>query len=154
MEQNRPTNLFQTIRVYFDGECPFCSRYAFYQSLSSLADKFEVVDMRSPETAQAMNDLIEAGINPGDGVVVQIQGLGDKGFSTTQGAKAMKTLAALDNSGRVGAFALQLFKVNWIGKAMFPILKSGRFLLLRAMGIRLSPFESNTANIQSNKGPR
>lgn len=137
---------FKVFRIFYDGECPFCTRYATYQKLAQISEEIHVLDMRADDNREAILQLIEEGLNPNNGVVVQTLSSPEEGFVTRQGAEAMKFLASLDNSGRFGARVLSVFRIRWAGRFLFPILRFGRLLLLKVMGVRLSAFDSGTSH--------
>jgi predicted DCC family thiol-disulfide oxidoreductase YuxK len=74
------------LAVYYDGECPFCSRYVLMLRLHRAA-AVRLVDLReAPEERQALS---AAGFDVDQGMVVDLAG------RRTRGAQAVATLASL-----------------------------------------------------------
>jgi len=146
------SKILHTVRVFYDGECPFCSRYAEYQKLSDMTERLELLDMRSSENLRAVAELNMSGFSPGDGIIVQIQETPRNGLVTLQGADAMKALAVLDHSGRLGSYILSVFKIGWLARVVYPALKFGRLVTLKVLKISLSPLSlgHDTSSIRAN----
>lgn len=103
------------LRIVYDGECPFCSRYV---QLVRLREEFEVelVDARrEPEKAKRY------GLDLNEGMIVDLDG------QVHHGAEAVWLLSTL--SRRPG-----LFSRRPIAEALYPVLRLGRRLTLRALG--------------------
>lgn len=60
------------IRVFYDGECPFCSRYVQMMRLQR-SDDVQLIDLRQNDAWR--EDLLAAGFNLDGGMVVEDRGL-------------------------------------------------------------------------------
>lgn len=114
------------ISIYYDGECPFCTRYVQMLRLQRTA-KVELIDLRTaPDKVAEFN---QAGYNLDDGMVVQTEG------RDLHGSDAVSYLAALstpsDLLNRLNKTALS----NPVAAAiLYPLLRAGRWLVLFLLG--------------------
>jgi predicted DCC family thiol-disulfide oxidoreductase YuxK len=122
-----------SVRVIYDGACPFCDDYVRYQRLRAATDKLELVDARSrPEI------LAEHAISPAeleDGMVVVSNG------RLLRGADAMHELALLSEPPAkpwVRAVAV-VSQSRGLARAAYPFLKVGRRIALFFLGVPRFP---------------
>jgi predicted DCC family thiol-disulfide oxidoreductase YuxK len=116
-----------SIAIIYDGECPVCSRYVRYLRLRDAGGGLEMIDARrgGPEVAAAR----ARGLVLDEGFVLRV---GDQYF---HGADAMNRLALM--STPVGAFNRlnhALFRNPRASRLSYPVLRTGRNLLLRLLG--------------------
>jgi predicted DCC family thiol-disulfide oxidoreductase YuxK len=103
------------LRVVYDGQCPFCSRYVELVRLKQQYD-VELVDARqNPDTAE------NYGLDLNEGMIADLDG------KVHHGADAVWLLSML--SERPG-----LLSRRRIAKALYPWLRRGRRLTLRILG--------------------
>jgi predicted DCC family thiol-disulfide oxidoreductase YuxK len=103
------------LRIVYDGECPFCSRYAAYQRLRE-EYIVELVDARAePELAG------NYGLDLNEGMIVDLDG------QVHHGADAVRLLAQL--SQRPG-----LLRHERVARALYPLLRFGRNVTLKILG--------------------
>ncbi|MCC5979614.1 MAG: DUF393 domain-containing protein [Salinarimonas sp.] len=103
------------LRIIYDGECPFCSRYAAYQRLRE-EYTVRLVDAREePELADSY------GLDLNEGMIVDLEG------RIHFGADAVCLLSRL--SQRPG-----LLRHERVAKALYPFLRFGRNMTLRFLG--------------------
>jgi len=113
----------RSVRIVYDGACPFCSRYV---RLVRLREQFavELVDARQePERAGAY------GLDLNEGMIVDVDGVPHHGDA------AVWILSTI--SSRVGLWNRMLAALlSSPGRAKFfyPILRLGRGMTLRALG--------------------
>jgi predicted DCC family thiol-disulfide oxidoreductase YuxK len=119
-----------SLAVYYDGECPFCSRYVTAMRLRNAIGQVQLVDLRT--NAQARRRFAETGLNVNEGMVVEYGG------RVYFGADAIALLASL--SSPVGTFNRLngfLLRSPSIARVVYPLLKAGRrfalFLLRRKL---------------------
>lgn len=122
------------VTVYFDGECPFCTRYARFQKAQALGAKISLIDLRLTEQG-LRQELLNKGIEIEKGVVVRISnGFEDLFF---QGSEAMGILSNLDGRATFFSILLRIMRYPRIARLIYPVLKFGRNLTLFLM--RRSP---------------
>ncbi|MGB5216242.1 MAG: DCC1-like thiol-disulfide oxidoreductase family protein [Anderseniella sp.] len=115
------------IILVYDGDCPVCRNYTQHLSIKQAAGTFELLNARdSPPILQEINAL---NLDMDQGFVLKI---GDQFY---HGADAIHTLALL--STRTGVFNrlnFLVFKSKTLSRVLYPILKTGRALLLALLG--------------------
>ena len=88
-----------TLRIHYDGECPFCTRYVQYLRIKQSVGNAELIDLRQePEQRARFRDQ---GLDPDKGMIVEYGG------RTYGGADAMNILTGL--STPAGLFAFGVF---------------------------------------------
>ena len=116
------------LRVVYDGDCPFCTRYT---ALVTLREAFEVslVDTRAePEVAQA---YAARGYDVNEGMIVELEG------SVHFGADAVCLLSELSDGIGLGNRLLSaLLRNRRFAHAVYPALRLGRAATLAALGRR------------------
>ncbi|HSP24134.1 MAG TPA: DCC1-like thiol-disulfide oxidoreductase family protein [Saliniramus sp.] len=104
-----------SLRIVYDGDCPFCSRYVALMRLRE-RHKVELVDARrEPEKAQAY------GLDLNEGMIVDLDG------AVHHGARAVALLSRL--SRRPGPLAS-----DRLAALAYPVMRAGRNLTLRLLG--------------------
>ena len=118
-----------SIILVYDGDCPVCRNYTRHLSIRKAAGTFELVNARdNPPIVQEIN---AAQLDLDEGFVLKI---GDRFF---HGSDAIHRLALL--STRTGVFNRMnflVFKSKTLSYFLYPLLKSGRALLLGMLGKR------------------
>ncbi len=113
--------------LVYDGDCPVCRNYTRHLSIRQAAGTFELLDAR--DNPPIMQEINAARIDMDDGFVLKI---GDRLY---HGADAIHALALL--STRTGIFNrvnFLIFKSKTLSRLLYPVLKSGRALLLAMLG--------------------
>lgn len=114
------------IRVFYDGECPFCSRYVQMMRLQR-SDEVQLIDLRQNDTLR--EDLLAAGFNLDGGMVVEDRGV------RYAGDKAVAYIASLTTpSDAFNRLNRWLFSMPVVASLLYPVLRSGRWLVLFLMG--------------------
>lgn len=128
------------VALYYDGECPFCQRYAKLQQLQEAVGQVQLVDLR--HTLDAVERIRSLGFDPDKGMIVESEGR----FYT--GADALHWLA-LHTTGNNGWNRLlnRLFQSKMLSGVTYPLLRAGRNLVLLALD--RTPIESSSAVEQS-----
>ena len=124
----------QTDRVWlvYDGECPMCNNYAQYLRLQETVGEFVPVDARQggpivEEVRRLPHDL-------NDGMVVKI---GDRHYV---GHEALHVLALLSTDhGAFNKFNRLAFSSPLISRFTYPLMKAGRWVLLKLKGVAPIP---------------
>ena len=115
------------VSLIYDGECPFCSRFARYTRLKKTLSTMRLINAREggPEVDQA----VARGLVLDEGMVLVI------GSAYYHGDACLNRLALMssesDPINRLNAF---LFRSPTISRLAYPILRSGRNLVLRLLG--------------------
>ncbi len=115
------------ITIVYDGECPFCSRYIGVLRLRDVAGPVRLIDARSGDAAAAR--FQQMGFDLNDGMVVEYAG------RVHHGADGLHLLAMLSTaSGTFNKLNATVFRSTAASKLLYPALRAGRNLTLRALG--------------------
>ncbi len=109
--------------LFYDGECPFCSRYSELIKARDRLGQFDIISLREDQTsAQEFRDL---GLDLEQGFVFRLNG------QIHHGAEAMHILALTTQQ------ADPILKLNhWFfgerisAKCLYPVLRFGRWIAL------------------------
>jgi predicted DCC family thiol-disulfide oxidoreductase YuxK len=123
-----------SIKIFYDGDCPFCTSYARFNRLSAEADIVQITNLRELPKEELL-EFANSGFNPENGILLVLAN--GSQTHTFQGAEAMAMLSTLDNRKSVLAMILRVMRVSWAAKLLYPLLWAGRLVLLRLM--RISP---------------
>jgi predicted DCC family thiol-disulfide oxidoreductase YuxK len=117
------------LTVYYDGECPFCTRYVRMLRLAKSAE-VTLVDLR---TCPATRDELQAeGFDVDSGMVVEVDG------RKVGGADAVNTLALLSTpSDWVNRLNRALLSSPGLARILYPFLRMGRWVSLFLLGREL-----------------
>lgn len=112
-----------SLRIVYDGDCPFCSRYV---RLVRLRENFvvDLVDARQyPELAQSY------GLDLNEGMIADLDG------SVHHGAEAVWLLSTLSSqSGFVNRWMATVFSTKLLARIAYPAMRCGRNLTLGILG--------------------
>lgn len=113
--------------VVYDGECPFCSNYVRLMALRRLTGSVELVDARSGDPRVA--DLWAKGYDLNEGMAAIYGG------TVYYGSDALALISGIVGDGGIARRALSLL-LRDPGRArlLYPAMKTGRRLALRALG--------------------
>jgi predicted DCC family thiol-disulfide oxidoreductase YuxK len=116
--------------VVYDGECPFCRNYMRLMALRRAAGPVELVDARTP--APAVNELVQLGYDLNEGMIAVF------GRSIYYGTDAVVLLSSLASErGWVGRLVAFLLRNPRRARLLYPIMKLGRRIVLKSLGIPL-----------------
>lgn len=117
----------QTINIFYDGECPFCSRYVRYLNLKNSLGQPHLVNVRhDPEAFAALR---ARGFDIDKAMVVQV------GAQYYAGARALHVLAGM--STRADWFNKingVIFSIGWLATLFYPLMALGRNVTLAMLG--------------------
>ncbi|MEM8551515.1 MAG: DCC1-like thiol-disulfide oxidoreductase family protein [Pseudomonadota bacterium] len=117
------------IEVLYDGECPFCARFADMVAIRRNGGDVQLVNAR--EVPERVRALAERGVSIDDGMVVTMGG------REYFGPDAMTALAqAADDGGVFSRLNRWVFGARWRARLFYPPMVLGRKLVLRMMGRR------------------
>ncbi|MGE0499735.1 MAG: DUF393 domain-containing protein [Rhizobiaceae bacterium] len=115
------------VAVYYDGDCPFCSRYVQYLRLKDAVTRLHLVDVRTD--GESRRRLTNAGLDLDNGMVAEIGG------RTYHGADAMHALSLLAGpSGWVNRLLASVFASRPLAVIAYPVLRAGRSVVLDLLG--------------------
>ena len=122
-----------SVRIVYDGACPYCSDYVSYQRLRDAVDHVELIDARADPAV--LGELSISHDQLEDGFVVLIDG------ERYAGGDAMHRLAGL--SGPPGKWWVRLVAATsrWrpLARFLYPFLVRGRRVALARLGIPRFP---------------
>lgn len=114
------------ISIYYDGECPFCTRYVQMVRLQRTAS-VQLVDLR--ENVALRRELSEAGFDLDGGMVVE------DGSARYGGDKAVAYIASLTTpSDWFNRLNRWVFSKPALAATLYPVLRAGRWFVLFLMG--------------------
>jgi predicted DCC family thiol-disulfide oxidoreductase YuxK len=121
--------------IYYDGDCPFCSRYVRYVRLRDAVGGVHLIDLRGNEKERER--LATDGWNLDQGMVVEFEG------HTYGGSDAVHMLALLSSaSDRFNRFNRALLSSRIGARMLYPLLRMGRGVTLLALD--RAPIEADT----------
>jgi predicted DCC family thiol-disulfide oxidoreductase YuxK len=112
--------------LYYDGDCPICSRYRDYVAIRQVYD-LELRDARQHLTE--VRALADRGFDINTGMILVTPD------GTLQGANAVVAMRAFTKGRGVGDGAFRLLlKAPWLVRFGYPFARGLRHLLLKATG--------------------
>ena len=116
-----------TISVFYDGDCPFCSKYMSMIRLKETLGEVKLVDLRV--NSNVKDELLSQGFNLDKGMVVDIDG------RRVDGADAVNQLALLSTpSNGFNRFNKMVMSSPLLAACLYPFLRAGRWLVLFFLG--------------------
>ncbi|MEO0871885.1 MAG: DCC1-like thiol-disulfide oxidoreductase family protein, partial [Pseudomonadota bacterium] len=110
------------ISVYYDGECPFCTKYVRMVRLQR-ADEVRLVNLREDEDLRAR--FAAEGFDLDGGMVVDDRG------TRFSGDKAVAYMAALSTpSDAFNRLNRWIFSNATLAAALYPLMRAGRWVAL------------------------
>lgn len=116
-------------KIFYDGECPFCTRYVGLINLREAVGPVDLVDLR--ENADLRDTLSDEGFDLDQGMVVEIDGKRVGGADATHALATMST-----SSGVFNRLNRAVFSMPAVSALVYPVLRSGRWFTLFLMGRR------------------
>ncbi len=111
------------VRVFYDGDCPFCAGYVRMTRLRQAAGPVELVDLRTDAEARAR--WTAAGLDPDRGIIVETEG------RTFFGADAMAAISAMSSPvGALNRLTAGILARPRLATLLYPLLRAGRSLTL------------------------
>ena len=119
-----------TAKIYYDGECPFCSRYVTLVRLRHTVGDVKLINLRD---VPAKRDALSAeGFDLDQGMVVDIDG------RRVGGGEAVNLLAGMSTSSDLfNRLNRAIFGNRYLSGLIYPVLRTGRWLTLFLMGRRV-----------------
>lgn len=114
--------------LIYDGECPFCSNFVRLARLRETLGPIHLVNAR--DEGPELKDATKHGYTIDDGMVLFLDG------QYFHGAECMNKLALLSSRSSVfNKIVLSIFRMPTLARFLYPILKAGRNLTIRLLGI-------------------
>ncbi len=113
--------------IVYDGECPFCTRYARLVTLRRAVGSVTLLDAR--EGGPLVSRLAAKGYDLDEGMVLLYGG------ETYHGSDCMHMLALLSGGGgAVNRLCAAIFRRPGTARRLYPVLRAGRNAVLRLLG--------------------
>ena len=115
------------LKIYYDGDCYFCSNYVHLLQLRDVVGEVELVSLR--ETSDDVRRILDKGYNVNTGYVVEHEGKiyhGSDAFAYLNGL--------LDSRNWLNRVLHTVGKHRFIAFSLYPLLVVGRYLLLFLQG--------------------
>ena len=117
----------KTLSIFYDGQCPVCTRYVHYYRLNDGNVTVSLVNMREDPGKVAEFQAMGYDVNKGRIVVLDDE--------TYHGEEAVHVLALLSTPlGFFNRTNRWVFSRRWLAKLLYPVLVGGRNLLLLMLG--------------------
>ena len=115
------------ILVVYDKQCPACDYYCNLVRIRESVGRLILVDAR--DNGPIMEEITAAGLDIDQGMVVKV------GTQLYYGADAIHVLALMGtNKGLFNRMAYWAFRSRAVSKVFYPLLRTCRNLLLKALG--------------------
>lgn len=115
------------ILLVYDKQCPACDYYCNLVRIRESVGRLVLVDAR--DGGPIMEEITAAGLDIDQGMVVKVGG------SLYYGSDAIHALALMGtNSGVFNRLAYWSFRYRPLARALYPILRACRNLLLKSLG--------------------
>jgi predicted DCC family thiol-disulfide oxidoreductase YuxK len=120
-------NTAREVLVVYDKQCPACDYYCNLVRIKDSIERLVLVDAR--DRGPVMDEITAKGLDIDQGMVVKI------GHELYYGSDAIHVLALMgSNQGFFNRMAYWSFRSRTMSKILYPVLKSCRNLLLKALG--------------------
>lgn len=114
-------------RLIYDGDCPFCSKYAALVRFRAAAGPVDILNAR--ERPEIVKEMAARGVNLDKGMALDLDG------TLYHGSDALNRIALMSTgSGLFNAFTASVFKSKTLSKTMYPVLKAARRVALCLKG--------------------
>jgi len=119
--------------LIYDGECPFCSRYARLTRLRDAVGGLRLINAR--DRTSEVDAAIAAGFTFDDGMLLHLDG------QYHHGADCLNRLALLSSRSTLfNRWTYAMFRSPRAARLMYPVLRAGRNAVLRLLGRRRLEF--------------
>jgi predicted DCC family thiol-disulfide oxidoreductase YuxK len=117
----------EEILLVYDRECPACNAYCQVVRIRESVGDLRVVDAR--ESSEVLDEITAQGLNIDQGMVLKMEG------QFYYGADAIHALALIGSRlGTLNRLNYWIFKSKTVSRALYPLLKASRNLLLKILG--------------------
>lgn len=116
-------------RIIYDGDCPFCSSYVGLLRLRETFGEVELINAR--ESQELVEELAAQNMNLDDGMVLVLNG---EYFHGSECIHRLALLATASNTfNRINRL---IFERKGLAAILYPILRAGRNLSLKILGVK------------------
>ena len=113
--------------IYYDGDCPFCSRYVDYVRFAENVGDIALVDLRS--ATDHVHRLKALNYNLDEGMILEVDG------TLYHGSEAIHQISLISNRGNFfNKLNYFLFRNKVTSKTLYPVLRAIRNLTLKILG--------------------
>jgi len=117
----------EEILLVYDRECPACNAYCQVVRIRESVGDLRIVDAR--ESSEVLDEITAQGLNIDQGMVLKMEG------QFYYGADAIHALALIGSRlGTLNRLNYWIFKSKTVSRALYPLLKASRNLLLKILG--------------------
>ncbi len=117
------------IKIFYDGECPFCTNYTQLLELKKSVGEVQLIDLRIDSNEHYVEKFTNSGLDVDQGMVVEYL---EKQY---YGAKAINVLAELSSGAtKTSAVYGALFSNRIVSAVLYPMMKLGRSVTLAILG--------------------
>ena len=113
--------------LVYDKQCPMCDAYCRMVRVREAAGNLELFDAR--DGGPIIDDLTARGLDIDEGMVLIA---GDELYYGSDAINALSLLSS--RSGMFNRFNYRVFKSKRLSGLLYPVLRSGRNLLLKLLG--------------------
>jgi hypothetical protein len=126
-ERDNGSRMEDAAYLIYDGECPFCSRYARLTRLCATLGGLQLIDAR--DGGPLVDEARALGLRLDDGMVLKIGG------SHYHGADCVHRLALMSSqSNTFNRMTYKIFKSERLSRVLYPVLRAGRNFVLKILG--------------------
>ena len=116
----------QAVKIYYDGDCPYCRNFVV---LSKLKSEYDVNLYNLRESPDKVSEFSRNGYDVNEGIIVTV------GDTLYFGADAIYIIGKLsDNTKKTGKLYYFIFSNKAFSHFLYPMLKLGRNLTLLMLG--------------------
>jgi len=116
-----------TAYLIYDGDCPFCSRYARLTRLRETLGELQLINAR--DGGSQVDEALALGLRLDEGMVLQVNG------SHYHGADCIHRLSLMSSrSGVFNRLTYAIFKSERLSRVLYPVLRAGRNIVLKIIG--------------------
>lgn len=113
--------------LIYDKECPLCDSYCRMARIRESVGELKLIDARNPSAA--MEEITAAGLDIDQGMVLKLD------ERIYYGSDAIHALSLISSrSGVFNRINYWLFRSKTLSRLFYPVLRSGRNLLLKILG--------------------
>lgn len=129
MVDGAPATKLETAIIVYDGDCPFCTRYTSLLRLRKTVGDVKLIDAR--QGGEDVTRIQELGYDLDEGMVLELDG------QFYHGADCINKLAELSaDTTMFSRTTGLLFRSESRSRALYPVLRTCRNLVLRLLGRR------------------
>lgn len=115
------------LTLLYDGDCPVCKNFVRHMRLKQDIGDLRLLDARQPSDERSRVEVMGLDLNKGFVLFV--------GEEVYYADRAMQTLALMSSrSGLFNRLTYHIFRHVGLSRVLYPMLATGRLILLRLLG--------------------